>query len=122
MKLIVSCFVSLMLIVSVGFADEPQIGLPDANNFFIGQDTFFIDAVNESMGPGINAILLAIYKIGYTLAIIATISIAIKLLLTTPAKKADVKQALMPYLIGLLLLIAGVPIAIKVIEIYTQLL
>ena len=38
------------------------------------------------------------------------------------AKKAEVKAALMPYLIGLLLLIAGVPIAIRVIEIYTQLL
>ena len=116
MRLIVSCFVSLMLLVNTCFA---KISLPNANNLFNNSDKSFINTLDTSLGPGLNTILLAVYKVGYAVAIIATVIIAIKLLLTTPAKKAEVKAAIMPYLIGLLLLIAGVPIAIKVIEIYT---
>ena len=119
MRLIVSCLVSLMMLVNVGWATA---ALPNANNLFKNQDTSYIDVIDSSMGAGLNTLLLAIYKIGYTVAVIATILIAIKLLLTSPSKKAEVKSALMPYLIGLLLLVAGVPIATKVIEIYTELL
>ena len=119
MKLIVSCFVSLMLIFNIGLAN---IVFPNANNLFRDQNTTFIDTVDISIGSGLNTILLAVYKIGYTIAVVATMVLAMKLLLTTPAKKAAVKTALMPYFIGLLLLVAGVPIATKVIQIYTQLL
>lgn len=119
MKLIVSCFVSFMLLLNVGLAD---IVFPNANNLFVGQDTSFIDTVDTSIGPGLNTILLAVYKVGYAIAVVATVVIAIKLLLTTPAKKAEVKSALMPYLIGLLLLVAGATLATKVIEILTTIL
>ena len=43
-------------------------------------------------------------------------------MLAGPSKKADVKEAFVPYLIGLLLVIVGVPIAIKVIGFFTILL
>ena len=116
MRLIVSCLVSLTLLFNMSFAN---IAFPDANNLFKNPTGNFVDRLDLGLGGGLNTILLALYKVGYTLAVIATVLIAIKLILTSPAKKAEVKAAFMPYLIGLLLLIAGVPIAIKVIEAYT---
>ncbi len=118
MRLIVSCLISLTLLFNMSFAN---IEFPNANNLFVNANQGFVDTLDSKLGGGLNAILLAVYKVGYTLAVIATLVIAIKLILTTPAKKAEVKAALMPYLIGLLLLIAGVSIAIKVIEMYTKL-
>lgn len=118
MKLIVSCLISLTLLFNMSFAN---IMLPNANNLFTNSDegVDFIDTMDTSMGPGLNAILLLLYKVGCAIAVIATGVIAIKLLLAGPAQKAEIKAAILPYLIGLLLLIAGVRIAIKVIEAYT---
>lgn len=118
MKLIVSCFISLTLLFNLSFAN---ITLPDADNLFSQSTTDFVDKIDENMGGGLNAILLLVYKIGIAVAIIATVVLAIKLMLTNPAKKAEVKAAILPYLIGLLLLIAGVRIAITIIEVYTEL-
>lgn len=127
MKLIVSCFISLTLLFNLSFAN---ITLPDANNLFrqsttdnfVTQSTTdFVTLIDENMGGGLNAILLLVYKIGIAIAIIATVVLAMKLMLTNPAKKAEVKAAILPYLIGLLLLIAGVRIAITIIEVYTEL-
>lgn len=119
MKLIVSCFISLTLLFNLSFAN---ITLPDANNLFRQSTTDnFVTLIDENMGGGLNAILLLVYKIGIAIAIIATVVLAMKLMLTNPAKKAEVKAAILPYLIGLLLLIAGVRIAITIIEVYTEL-
>lgn len=117
MKLIVSCLISLTLLFNMSFADvSTNI---NGNNLFIGSDSRLLKALDIGMVAGMQALLQMLYKIGYCLAIIVTIALAFKLLLTSPAKKAEVKAAILPYLIGLLLLIAGVPIAIKVIEAYT---
>ena len=120
MKLIVSCFVSLMLMLNVGLAD---IQLPNANNLFIsndGHDAEFIKSINE-MSDGLNALLVLLLQIGYGVALVVAAIFAIKILLASPAKKAEVKASLAPYFLGLLFLVAGVTIATKVIEIYTQL-
>ena len=122
MRLIVSCLVSLTLLFNMSFAGGASNAI-NGNNLFIGSNSKDSDKLLESldsgMVTGMQQLLLMLYKIGYCLAIIVTIALAIKLLLTSPAKKAEVKAAVLPYLIGLLLLIAGVPIAIKVIEAYT---
>ncbi len=122
MRLIVSCLVSLTLLFNMSFASGASNAI-NGNNLFIGSNSKDSDKLLESldsgMVTGMQQLLLMLYKIGYCLAIIVTIALAIKLLLTSPAKKAEVKAAVLPYLIGLLLLIAGVPIAIKVIEAYT---
>lgn len=114
MKLIVSCFISLTLLFNLSFASAIN-----GNNLLKEADSGLLEALDTGMGPGMKALLLMVYKIGYCLAIIVTVVLAIKLLLTDSRRKAEVKAAILPYLIGLLLLIAGVPIAIKVIEAYT---
>lgn len=116
MKLIVSCLVSIMLLFNVSLA------LPNANNLFLNTDDEFINAIDGSLGAPLNALLLLLYKVGYTLAVAIAVILAIKLMFTTPAKKAEVKAAFTPYFIGLLLVIVGVPIATKVIEFFTILL
>ena len=118
MKLIVSCLVSLTLLFNMSFAGGTSIAI-NGNNLFNGSNEDLLESLDSGMVTGMQQLLLMLYKIGYCLAIIVTIALAIKLLLTSPAKKAEVKAAVLPYLIGLLLLIAGVPIAIKVIEAYT---
>ena len=115
MRLIVSCLVSLTLLFNMSFAAIT------GNNLIKDSDSGLLESLESGMLVGMQQLLLMLYKIGYCLAIIVTIVLAIKLLLTSPAKKAEVKAAVLPYLIGLLLLIAGVPIAIKVIEMYTKL-
>lgn len=124
MRLIVSCFISLILLFNVGLAVDPssppKIALPNANSLFEDINPEFIEEIDRSLGSGLNALLLFLYNIGYGIALIVTIVIAIKLMLTQPSKKAEVKEALMPYLLGLLFLVAGVPIAIKVIELFTK--
>lgn len=122
MKLIVSCFVSLMLMFNVGLADV-SVQLPDANNLFKyndGTDDSFISSIN-GMSEGLNSLLTLVLQVGYGVAIVVTAIFAIKILLASPAKKAEVKASLAPYFLGLLFLVAGVTIATKVIEIYTQL-
>lgn len=121
MKLIVSCFISIMLIYSSSFA-TPALKLPNANNLFIGQKNDFINAVDRSMGTGLSQILLLVLKVGYAVAIAVTLILAIKLMLTSPAKKAEAKAAALPYIIGLLLVVVGVKLATIVIEAYTKLL
>lgn len=118
MKLIVSCFTSFLLLFNICFAAGAV--LPNANNLFEGSNDRFIEVIDSSdAGQGLNAILLLLYKVGYGVAIIVTMILAIKLIITSPSKKADVKAGVAPYLIGLLLLIVGVPIAIKIIELFT---
>lgn len=120
MKLIVSCFISLTLLFNLSFAIT--ITLPNADNLFSqSTENNFVEKIDENMGGGLNAILLLVYKIGIAVAIIATVVLAIRLMLTNPTRKAEVKAAILPYLIGLLLLIAGVRIAITIIEVYTEL-
>lgn len=120
MKLIVSCFISLMLIFNIGLA-APSVTLPDANNLFKENalDDDFIRSI-DNMSTGLSALLTLVLQVGYGVAIVVTGIFAVKILLASPAKKAEVKASLTPYFLGLLLLIAGVTIAVKVIEIYTQ--
>ena len=117
MKLIVSCFISLILIFNVGLAYGSA--LPNPNSFLENVNPHLINRFDAGLGPGFKAILLMLYKVGYGVALVVTAILAIKLILTSPSKKAEVKASILPYLIGLLLLVAGVPIAIKVMEIYT---
>lgn len=111
MKPVIVCLISLFLIFNVSFAS-----FPNAENLFRGANSDFVTKIDSNMGDGLKAILLLVYKIGYALAVSILLVIAIKLILATPAKKAEMKEGLLPYLIGLLLLIAGVPLAIMVIE------
>ena len=100
----------------------PALKLPNANNLFNGQDNAFINSIDTSMGTGLSQILLLVLKVGYAVAIAVTLILAIKLMLTSPAKKAEAKAAALPYIIGLLLVVAGVKLATIVIEAYTKLL
>ena len=142
MRLIVSCFISIMLVFSTSYASvgnpvsgtnhgqvemsgsytRPALRLPNANNLFANQDDAFINSIDTSMGTGLSQILLLVLKVGYAVAIAVTLILAIKLMLTSPAKKAEAKAAALSYIIGLLLVVAGVKLATIVIEAYTKLL
>lgn len=117
MKLIVSCLISIIMLFNLGLATQYEI--PNANQLFSNMDTSLIQSVDTAMGDGLNSLLYLLYVIGIVIAIIVALVLAIKLLFTTPAKKAEVKAAVAPFLIGLLLLFAGVPIAMSIISIFT---
>lgn len=122
MKLIVSCFTSLMLMVNVALASS-VVHLPNGSNLFLKNGetaTKFINDIN-AMSGGLQGLLVLLLQVGYGVALVVAAIFAVKILLASPAKKAEVKASLTPYFLGLLLLVGGVTIAAKVIEIYTQL-
>ena len=119
-RMIIALIVALILIVP-SFASP---ALPNANAFLVAgkeQGPKIIDAIDSSeVGQALSGILLLVYKVGYGVAVIILFYIAIQMIIAPAQKKAEVKAALTPYLIGLLLLVAGVPIATMIIKIFTE--
>lgn len=77
----------------------------------------FIDSLDSALGVGLVSILTLLYQIGDIVAICVMVFFGIQVLIASPQKKAQLKSSLYPYFIGLLLYIAGVPIAVFIINI-----
>ena len=115
-----SVIVATSLLFTTSFADE----LPNAGNFILaGRDggkintSVLVDKMDDSIGPGLVSILQLLYQIGIIVAICVLVFMGIKILIASPQQKAQLKAGLLPYFTGLLLFIAGVPIAILIINI-----
>ena len=118
--IILSFLVTTSLLFSTSFADE----LPNAGNFILAgknggkiNTAALVDKMDDSIGPGLVSILQLLYQIGAIVAICVLVFMGIKVLIASPQQKAQLKAGLFPYFTGLLLFIAGVPIAILIINI-----
>lgn len=118
MRVIFSIIFSLILLFNSTFATDE---LPNGTYFIEaghGKVDEYVDAIDKGLGDGLVKILALLYQIGDVIAICVFIFFGIKYLIATPQKKADLKASMYPYFVGLLLYIAGVPIAILIINIF----
>ena len=122
MRVIFSIIFSLILLFNTTFAADEPFKLPFDGTAFIragsGDVDEYVNAIDEGLGNGLVSILALLYQIGDVIAICVFIFFGIKYLIATPQKKADLKASMYPYFVGLLLYIAGVPIAILIINIF----
>ena len=81
-----------------------------------------VDKMDESLGGGLVSILALLYKVGVLVAVCVFAFMGVKFVIASPQQKAQLKASLFPYFIGLLLFVAGVPIATAIINIFLQLL
>lgn len=121
MRRILSIVFALILIgITPCFADVPK--LPNPSAFLEAADDAYLNKVDDSpIGNGLAGILAVLYKVGYPLAVGIFLIIAIQLIIAPPQKKGEAKAALTPFFIGLLLLVAGVHIAVLIIGSFTTL-
>jgi len=119
MRRMIIALIMISVLVTSSFASP---ALPNANAFLASADRLeLVDKMDSSeVGQALSGILLLVYKVGYGAAVVVLLYIAIQMIIAPAQKKAEVKAALTPYLIGLLLLVAGVPIATMIIKIFTE--
>ena len=109
----------VLILTNPSLAATPQ--LPNANDFFNKLDKRLVESVNTTeIGNVLSGILWLIYQVGFGAATILLAYIAVQMIIAPPQKKSEVKAALVPYAIGVLLLVAGVPIATMIIEVLIQ--
>ena len=125
-RTITSILFSLILLFNTSFAVSK---IPNAGNFIqagkngSGLNTAtLVQKMDESIGPGLVSILQLLYQIGTMIAVCVFAFMGVQFLISSPQQKAQIKASLLPYFIGLLFFVAGVPIAIFIINIFTKLL
>lgn len=98
--------------------------LPSPNGFIQSARNSPVNIVaevdNSGAGQALSGILFLLYRAGYGIALVILFYLAIQIMIAPAQKKAEVKSALTPYILGLLLLVAGVPIATMIIEMFIQ--
>ena len=123
-RIIFSIFLSLFLITNTALADWqlPFNGEALFQKSIEGNLTAagLIDKVDEGIGPGLTSILALIKNVGLVICVCALAYMGIQFIIAPPQKKAELKSGVTPYLVGLLLLVAGVPIAIYIINIFIK--
>ena len=129
-RTIFSILISLSLLLSTASAaiGDP-VAIPNANNFInaglSGREintTDVVEAVDGSIGTGLISILQFLYQAGLLIAVCVFAFMGVQFVIASPQQKAQLKASLLPYFVGLLLFVAGVPIAIFIINIFLQLL
>jgi len=143
MRLIFSVILSLSLLLNSAFAANNSLPFNGSNFIKAGSGnsqhdlaTFLgfssdittdtlIPRVDTSVGGGLISILVLLYQIGDIVAVTVLALLGISILLMGPRdsssqKKAHFKEALVPYIVGLLLYIVGVPLAVFIIKIIIQ--
>ena len=131
MRRLISAIIVALFLVTPSYADTPGFSsttaggtaadpaLPNPNAFFKNIDPELVKTVdNSEISKAFSGILWVIYRVGIIAAVFILTYIALQMILAPPRKKSEVKSALLPYIIGLLLLVAGVPIATMIIEIF----
>jgi len=122
MRVVFSFIFSFILLLNTSFAFE----FPNANIFIkAGTDPnnklntgSLIEALDQSLGNGLVGILKLLYNVGLVVSMGVLLFMGIQILLANPQKKAQLKASLTPYFVGLLLFVAGVPIAMLIINIF----
>ncbi|MBP3284032.1 MAG: hypothetical protein J6M02_00850 [Clostridia bacterium] len=116
MRRVFTALLITLMMITPSFAGP---ALPNANAFLASAESNIVEAVDSSeVGSSLSGILLLVYKVGYGAAVVILFYLAIQLMIAPAQKKGEVKAALTPYLIGLLLLVAGVPIATMIIKMF----
>lgn len=119
MRAIFSFIFSLFLLFNTAFADDfiiPFSGVPFIESG-LESDLKLIDKVDTSLNSGLLSILGVLYAFGDVVAVSLLAYIGVKILISSPQQKAQLKAGLVPYVVGLLFYIAGVPIAVLIINI-----
>lgn len=110
---------------------KPSPLVPNADNFILAGSTnknenlrtdVVVDNMDKSIGGGLVSILQLLYQIGLLVAVCVFAFMGVQFIIASPQQKAQLKASLYPYFIGLLLYVAGVPIATIIINIFMQLL
>lgn len=123
-RIIASLFFSLLLITNVALAADTQIlpfngeGLFSHSNDSTLRAADLISDIDEGIAPGLTSLLALIKNVGLVICVCALAYMGVQFIIAPPQKKAELKSGFTPYLVGLLLLIAGVPIAINIINIF----
>ena len=129
MRIIFSVILSLFLMFNTIFTSNISLAaeLPNAGNFIKAGQTGddintkkLMDAFDGSLSDGLTAILKLLYQVGVIVAICVFTYMGIQLLLASPQQKAQLKASMAPFLVGLLLFVAGVPIATLIINLIIQ--
>ena len=122
-RAIFTILLSLSLITTTTLADS----LPfNGNNLFTHindgkvKASWLVEAVDNGMGSGVKSLLSVLYAFGLMACVSVFAYMAVQVIISPPEKKAQIKAGLTPYFIGLLLLVAGVPIAITIINIFVK--
>jgi len=77
-----------------------------------------VEDIDDGIGDGLVSILALLKNVGLAIGVCALTYMAVQIILSPPERKAQLKEGATPYFLGLLLLIAGVPIAITIINIF----
>lgn len=140
MKKNICCFlISLFLLNNIAFAGLPFSGkdfiqsggkamtIGDVTKIVIfdkngGPSAELVEQVDKGLKDGLPPILEMLWMVGAGVAFCVLMYMGIQFVIAPPAKKAELKAGITPYLIGLLLLVAGVPIATIIINIFIQII
>lgn len=119
MKAFFSIIFSLFLLFNTSFAENYKLpfdptGFINSGGSLTGQ---LLSNLDNAMSAPLVSILALLYAVGDVIAVCVLVYFAIKILFSSPQQKAQLKASLYPYFIGLLLYIAGVPIAVFIINI-----
>lgn len=124
-RIITSLFLSLLLITNVALAASWTLpfnaeALFRNNNEGSLRASDLISDIDEGIAPGLTSILALIKNVGLAICVCALGYMGVQFIIAPPQKKAELKSGFTPYLVGLLLLVAGVPIAISIINIFIR--
>jgi len=121
MRIVFLFILSFALTLNSAFAADP---IPNAGNFILAgknkgglETSTLVKAIDTGLSGGLVTILKVLYNIGGVVALCVFLVMAIQLLTASPQRKGQLKESMMPYFTGLLLFVAGVPIAILIINI-----
>ena len=122
-RAIFSILLSLFLITSNALASSWSLPFNGNAIFKKANDgeltaSGLVDDIDDGIGDGLVSILALLKNVGLAIAVCALAYMAVQIILTPPERKAQLKAGITPYFLGLLLLIAGVPIAITIINIF----
>ena len=123
-RAIFTILLSLSLITSTALAVDLEF---NGNNLFTNinqhpkvKAQYLVKGIDDAVGPGVKNLLSILYGIGLVVCVSVFAYMAVQVIISPPEKKAQIKAGLAPYFIGLLLLVAGVPIAIAIINIFVK--
>ena len=121
MRIILSLIFMMILSLNSAFAapmfnpEEFIKAGKNPNNLIKLED--LINTLDTNLSPGLTSILALLYEAGLVVSVCVFAFLAVKVITAAPYRKAEIKASLYPYFIGLLLYIAGVPVAILIINI-----
>jgi len=129
-RIIFSIIFSLTILFSSSYAADNSHSLPNAGIFIqaginAGNNLttqHVVNAMDQGIGFGFSDMLKLLYQIGTLIAVCVFAFMGVKFFIASPQQKAQLKESLVGFFVGLLFFVAGVPIAILIINIFIQFL